>query len=291
MPSDSLLIKAKDLLFRSWIRESGSIRSQFSELNRNIQGKLTPKSFTGDGDRMYKAQADRLERAIRRDIRLTFDRVDQEIQRAVERAASRASLYQKKFLGSEGVKLLGNKELKLIQQDAVSMLWEKFPKGSGLTYQDRLNAIRMRHERSMISAIRRSYRAGAARDSISREMSLRLTNNKVGVRTAVPGGSVSKQVSRIMIAEEARISQETEKKILLAHDIEFAYWRLSSDHLPEKCGACERLSVEVGEGVREALRRSTSTYTSTVVLEGLYLVSEWPDYPHPYCKCHMDPVV
>lgn len=291
MPSDSLLIRAKDLIFRSWIRESGSLRNHFRTLNSSIQNKLIPGAFTGDGGRMYKAQADRLERAIRRDMRAAFDAVDKEIQHAVEKAASRASLYQKKFLIAEDVKVLGNKELKLIQREAVKMLGEEFPKGSGLTYHDRLTAIRMRHEREMVASLRRSYGSGNAQEAIKRDMSLRLTSNRAGVRTPVSGGSVSKQVSRIMVAEEARISQETEKKILEAHDIEFAYWRLSPDHLPGKCGACERLSMEVGDGVRAALRRSTSTSTSTVVLEGLYLVSRWPEYPHPYCKCHMEPVV
>jgi len=291
MPSDSLLIKAKDLLFRSWIRESGSLRRKFRVLNSGIQNKLIPGSFTGDGDRMYKAQADRLERSIRRDLRSAFEAADREIQLAVERAASRASIYQKKFLSAEGVSLVGNKELQFLQKEAVKMLGEEFPKGSGLTYRDRLRIIQMRHEREMVASIRKSYRNGNARDVIKREMSLRLADNRVGVRTSVSGGSVSKQVSRLMVAEEARISQETEKKILEAHDIELAYWRLSSDHLPGKCEACERLSVEIGQGVRTVLRRSTSTSTSTVILEGLYLVSEWPEYPHPYCKCHMDPVV
>jgi hypothetical protein len=291
MLPDSLLIKAKDLLFRSWIRESGSLRSQFRALNTSIQGKLMPGAFTGEGDRMYKAQADRLERAIRRDMRSAFDAADREIQLAVERAASRAAVYQKKFLDASGVPILGNKELQLLQKEAVKILGEEFPKGSGLTYHDRLKVIRMRHEREMVASIRKSYRNGNAQESIRREMSLRLTNNKVGVRTRVSGGSVSKQVSRMMIAEEARISQETEKLILEAHDIELAYWRLSPDHKWEGSEICEVLASTVGPGVEAALRRSTSTSTSTVILEGLYLVSEWPDYPHPCCKCHMDPVV
>lgn len=291
MPSDSLLIKAKDLLFRSWIRESGSLRNQFKVLNSSIQSKLVPGAFTGDGGRMYKAQADRLERAIRRDMRAAFDAADREIQLAVERAASRAALYQKKFLDASGVPILGSKELQLLQKEAVKMLGEEFPKGSGLTYRDRLKAIQMRHEREMVASIRKSYRNGNAQGAIRREMSLRLTNNSVGVRTPVSGGSVSKQVSRMMVAEEARISQETEKKILEAHDIEFAYWRLSPDHKWEGSEICEVLASTVGQGVRAALSRSTSTSTSTVILEGLYLVSEWPDYPHPYCKCHMEPVV
>jgi hypothetical protein len=291
MLPDSLLIKAKDLLFRSWIRESGSLRSQFRALNTSIQGKLMPGAFTGEGDRMYKAQADRLERAIRRDMRSAFDAADREIQLAVERAASRAAVYQKKFLDASGVPILDNKELQLLQKEAVKILGEEFPKGSGLTYHDRLKVIRMRHEREMVASIRKSYRNGNAQESIRREMSLRLTNNKVGVRTRVSGGSVSKQVSRMMIAEEARISQETEKLILEAHDIELAYWRLSPDHKWEGSEICEVLASTVGQGVEAALRRSTSTSTSTVILEGLYLVSEWPDYPHPYCKCHMDPVV
>jgi len=290
MPSDSL-IKAKDLLFRSWIRESGRLRSQFKALNSSIQSKMMPGSFTGEGDRMYKAQADRLERAIRRDMRAAFDAADREIQAAVEKAASRAALYQKKFLSASGVPILGNKELQLLQREAVKMLGEEFPKGSGLAYHDRLRAIRMRHEREMVASIRKSYQNGNASEVIRREMSLRLTNNKVGVRTQVSGGSVSKQVSRMMVAEEARISQETEKKILEAHDIEFAYWRLSPEHKWKGSEICEVLASTVGQGVRAALRRSTSTSTSTVVLEGLYLVSEWPDYPHPYCKCHMEPVV
>jgi len=291
MLPDSLLIKAKDLLFRSWIRESGSLRSQFRALNTSIQGKLMPGAFTGEGDRMYKAQADRLERAIRRDMRSAFDAADREIQLAVERAASRAAVYQKKFLDASGVPILGNKELQLLQKEAVKILGEEFPKGSGLTYHDRLKVIRMRHEREMVASIRKSYRNGNAQESIRREMSLRLTNNKVGVRTRVSGGSVSKQVSRMMIAEEARISQETEKLILEAHDIELAYWRLSPDHKWEGSEICEVLASTVGQGVEAALRRSTSTSTSTIILEGLYLVSEWPDYPHPCCKCHMYPVV
>jgi hypothetical protein len=260
-------------------------------MNSSIQSKLIQSSFTRDGGRMYKAQADRLERAIRRDMRAVFDAADRDIQLAVEKAASRAALYQKKFLRVSGVPILGNKEIQLLQREAVKMLGEEFPKGSGLNYHDRLKAIRMRHEREMVASIRKSYRNGNASEVIRREMSSRLTNNKAGVRTLVSGGSVSKQVSRIMVAEEARISQETEKKILKAHNIELAYWRLSPEHLPGKCEVCERFAAGVGQGVRAALRKSTSTSTSTVVLEGLYLVSEWPDYPHPYCKCHMEPVV
>lgn len=291
MPSDALLSKAKDLLFRSWIRESRFVRSPLMQLNAQLQNMIDPNSFTKDGGRMYKTAADQMARKIRRDMASAFDQADLEIQRAVERAASRASLYQKKFLQGENVQLLGNDELRRIQAEAVKMLNKEFPEGSGIRYRDRMASIRRRHEKEMLKTLRASYARGDAMGRIERDFKVRLTNNKVGVRSPVSGGSVSKQVSRVMVAEEARISQETEKRVLKAHGIEYAYWRLSPDHRWEN-GAeiCEQIAAGTGVGVRASITRSTST-SKPIVMEGLYKVESWPEYPHPYCKCHMEPFV
>jgi hypothetical protein len=287
MPADKILQEVVDVLFRSWVRESRYVRTPFQKMNRKIQGRLDKQGFNASGEWMLKRNADRLSAAIRKDMAKAFNDVDLEIQSAVERAAARAVKYQKRFLKAANVPFLKSAEINAIHKEAAKILNEDFPAGSALNYRDRLKMIRMRHERELLGSLRASYKSGDALARISKEAKLRLTSNTIGVKVRVSGGSVAKQVSRVMVAEEARISHEIERRILVVHNVEYGYWRLSPDHKWENGSEiCEVLAVGTGEGVLRSLREGESR---PVILEGLYRLDEWPEYPHPYCKCHLEP--
>jgi hypothetical protein len=287
MPADKILGEVVDVLFRSWVRESRYVRTPFQKMNRKIQGRLGKSGFNASGEWMLKRNADRLSAAIRKDMGKVFNEVDLEIQSAVERAAARAVKYQKRFLKAANVPFLKSAEINAIHNEASKILNEDFPKGSGLSYRDRLKMIRMRHERELLGSLRASYKSGDALARIAKEAKLRLTSNTPGVKVRVSGGSVAKQVSRVMVAEEARISHEIERRILIAHNVEYGYWRLSPEHKWEGGSEiCEVLAAGTGEGLATSVKREEH---GPLILEGLYRLDAWPEYPHPYCKCHMEP--
>ena len=72
--------------------------------------------------------------------------------------------------------------------------------------------------------------------------------------------------------------------------IQFAYWRLSPAH-PWYGGAeiCEKLAVNTGPGVQEALQDKGHDPAS-VNQRGLYLTSNYPHIPHPNCRCFQEPL-
>jgi hypothetical protein len=92
----------------------------------------------------------------------------------------------------------------------------------------------------------------------------------------------------MMIAEETRLSNEVERRTLLAAGVSFAYWRLNPVH--RWYGGkeiCEFYSSWQYPTTQRMLARNPDVLDTA----GLFPLTEYPMYPHPYCKCFPEPYV
>lgn len=285
--SDQKLNAVKDRLYRGWILETRDAKKMVAQTNTKIQAQLSTAGVSADGTYLLKRTVQRLSVSIRKDLQRLFSEVDMELQKAVAKAASNATKSQLRWLKTHKVPLVGPSKLAELEAEASRYLKTDFPPGSTLNYKDRLKMIRMRHERALMASLTETYKRGDALDVLSRDVKVRFTTIRPGVRAGVPGGSLAKQISSVMVAEEGRVAQHIERKVLRAHGIELGYFRLSGDHkFSGGSEICEQLSEGIGDGVADYLRGRDDRPTIT---EGLYLLEEYPPYPHPYCKCHIEP--
>lgn len=110
-----------------------------------------------------------------------------------------------------------------------------------------------------------------------------------GPRT--PGGSMLKSLTRVLVGEAFRKAAEVDAAVMSVAGVGFAYRRLSADHeFLAKIEICEELNVDVYPGIRELLR-AEGIDPGDVDLRGLYPINDLPDFPHPFCRCFLEPLV
>jgi hypothetical protein len=106
--------------------------------------------------------------------------------------------------------------------------------------------------------------------------------------TPVQNGSLAKKAMRLSSAESMRLVNEAESGLFASAGVEFAYWRLSPSHKWEGGGeACEQMASHESSDINALVKQRDST----LLTEGLYLIRDWPPYPHPFCKCFAEAAI
>ena len=180
-------------------------------------------------------------------------------------------------------------ELKAIVENALLAIDSDFPVGSGVTYLKRLQRIQVEHQGTLTKIINGTYRE-PAKEKITSGVRATLTHYRFG-RTPIAGGSATKKTMGLFVAEQARITNAVETEIMKASGIGLAYWRLSPAH-PWYGGneICEVLAANEDPDIARYLAQ-TPDGGAGILLEGLHQLSDWPSYPHPWCKCYAEPLI
>jgi len=284
LESDRELAKARELLFRSWVRESAELNRPI----RNLAGELVSQiesSTSLDGTRILARERQKLERLTRRTIDRAVDRMTRDIERDVSRAVARAQRAQLAHIESLGLRRIDSRLRSVIHDAVMEELDREFPPGSGKSFRSRMRALGTKHKSQVRRFLSGNYSAGNAAERITRDVKAGLAFSGKG-RTPVKGGSMIRQSRRIMVSEETRLANEVERRTLQASGVAFAYWRLNPAH--KWYGGreiCEHFASRIVPETQQELDR-LGIRVSASELEGLHLVADWPQYPHPYCKCY-----
>jgi len=283
------LAEARSKLFRSWTRDSYSLRKPLVEAYNESVKDLDVR-ISADGTKIKPSSLKGLTKKLDRTTSRAFQKIEVEIQQGVERAIRRTTRAQLEHLRSIGAKELSRAQVLEIQKSVMKELGKEFPKGSGLNFRDRILRVERHHQAQMRKVLKRTHSLGDGVSKISREMKTGLTHIRPG-RTPLVGGSATKNMQRIMVAEETRMAHIVEQRLAQASGIELAYWRLSSVH-PNYGGneICDFLAKGTGDDVAQVFRRNKVAINS-LVSDGLYTIRNWPSYPHPFCKCYMEMVL
>jgi len=301
LAGDRTLAGDRDLLFRALGTDSRAIRHELLEIEEELVERVgrmhlaptgLPRArdgFTRDLTRLTVGGRRNLEAAIRREARRGFERMEEIVQERTMRTARRSLGIHARRMEAMGFPAMTREQRQAILQGAQGLLDAEFPRGSGLSYRDRLRRIQAAREQQMLEIARRTYPEGTGPDAIRRDLERSLSYARPG--TPIRGGSSYKQSRRLLVAEETRIANAVELATVRSYGIQFAYWRLSPNH-PWYGGkeVCEVHASRVSPDTVQALER-VGIDTAGVALEGLYLVRNYPQYPHPFCKCYPEPFV
>jgi hypothetical protein len=287
---DKELSETRKVLLAAWLANSRYLRKFLSEFYFELFPMLNEEHrYLKDGTGLLTSSRKTMTIKVQRELGPVFRQMNFEFRSRIRRMLNRAAKSQVNYLRARGVASPAEDVLTRIVDNAVLGLDRDFPPGSGITYMNRMERINAEHQRTISNILNRSY-GDKAQSKIIADTRTSLTFTKPG-RTPVIGGSASKKAIGLFTAEQARLTNEVEVGILRAVGIRLAYWRLSPSH-PWYGGneICEVLASNQDPGIARNLSLMPGGGAG-IVLEGLYRVSEWPHYPHPYCRCFPEPVI
>jgi hypothetical protein len=286
---DEDLGKARVAMIALWLSTSRYLRRYLSQFFFELLPFLQDDHrYLQDDTGLLSGSRKMLTGKVQRELGPILDTMDVQFRARIRRMVERAARAQFRHLALRGVKGPTDEVLTRVIDDAVLGLDREFPPGSGVTYMDRIRRINVEHQRTLTTILNRTY-SEEAREKVIYDIRTSLTYTRPG-RTPVPGGSASKKAMGLFTAEQARLVNEVEMAVIRESGVRLAYWRLSPTH-PWYGGSeiCEVLASVQDPEVSRYLSKTPGG--SGVGLEGLHFVSEWPHYPHPYCRCFPEPVI
>jgi len=288
LKGDPELAEARAVLFRAQVRESQALRRIMDGAVKKIEDSAGAQPVTVDDTRMLKASERSATKAAEKGIRDAFVEADHEVEAGVRRSISRATRAQVAHLEKLGIRPPTPEQIRRIRESVANLMNEEFPPGSGMTYSMRMELNRREHTRQIKGVLRQKYPDGGASQRIARDVKVGLTDTR-SVRTPLRGGSASKKLRRIIVAEETRLANRAEVAIMRVSGVAFAYWRLNPTH-PWYGGreVCEWYASRTDSATVDILATLGITLPASA-LQGLYRLDNYPDYPHPFCKCYPEP--
>ncbi len=285
---DDDLRAARVALIALWLKDARRIRKHYQVFYDSFLKFLEDDiRFDAKDTRLLSNQLDQAYGKVSRGMAKIIVEVDQEFRQSVKKAIWRASRVQMQHLSKKGVKLPSELEIQALRDDVLLSLDRDFPRGSGITYADRVKRIHAKHQDQLNKLLAGTHTEGAQR-KIIKDVETALLHTKPQ-RTPVAGGSISKDMMRLIASEETRLSNEVELRVLRTSGIDLAHWRLSGSH-PWYGGQeiCELHATRVNMSLQYELRLMNA---GDVALEGLYRLGDWPSYPHPWCRCFPEAVL
>lgn len=271
---------ASALLLRKFFKNRAKELVQYVE---SLPLDLDERKLLARSQRMALSRANSLLSGL-------FKEAHKQAEIDLKKVLDRIARLQISYLRNAGVKGITEKELASIQKQVLKLLRAEFPKGTGLSYFDRIDRIKKLHLQQTKSMLARSFPQEKVIQGISRDLENGWSYSKPA-RTPVRGGSAVKKFQRLVVAEENRLAREVELQVIKKSGINFSYWRLNASHKWEGGKEiCEVHSQETGIGVVSALHKLRIN-PDDVELDGLHLLEDWPDYPHPFCACFPEPLV
>lgn len=287
---DKELGAARVAMIGAWLANSRYLRKFLAEYYFKLSPYLQQEErYTKDGTSLLASSRKLLTTKVQRELGQVLGYMDAEFRSRVRRMVIRAATSQIRYLRAKGVVTPEKATIERLIENTVLGLERDFPAGTGVTYMNRLERINAEHQRHLTNILNRTYRQDA-KEKIVADSRSSLMYTRPG-RTPVVGGSASKKAMGLFTAEQARLVNEVEVGILKESGIHLAYWRLSPTH-PWYGGKeiCEVLASVQDPDISRQLHLLPGGGAG-VTLEGLHQVSDWPSYPHPYCRCFPEPVI
>lgn len=278
--------KARATTRRSTERDAASIRQGFRDGTSEFVKELRKydRNRRQDGQ-LYARDRRRLERLADQFTRSGTERSLETIRSSAEASVSREFRQQAKFLERLGVPVPPESRLSQIQSDAVERaISTPFP-GTDLNTRDRLSRDAGRVRKRYQDVIQ------ARPDELDRKIDhlRRGVHDPKPGPTRIDGGCACKSIQRVNRTEQSRALREANLDLYKAAGLDLAYWRLGEGH--KWAGgqeACEILARRTGPGVR-AYVQDKGIEIPDEDYEGLYLINEFPEIPHPNCMCYQEP--
>lgn len=238
---------------------------------------------------MVSSSRKMLTKKVQRELGPILSHMDADFRTRLRAAIERAARAQVVYLRAQGIVTPVKANLDSIVENALLAIDRDFPPGTGVTYMNRLERINADHQQTLSKILNGTYRH-KAEEEITSGVRTTLTHHRFG-RTPIAGGSATKKTMGLFVAEQARITNDVETEIMRASGIELAYWRLSPAH-PWYGGSeiCEVLAAYENPDIDRYLNQNPET-RSGISLSGLHRISDWPAYPHPWCKCYAEPLI
>lgn len=270
-------------MVRSWARDGVKIQKQLAAMTEELVSLIDVAELSFDGRSLASQSLRQVELLAQRMANPTFARVGALIESKISEAVNRAQKAQLEHMSNIGV-ALSKAEATSIREDALRRLYtEEFPRGSGATFEKRMRSLQSQYVMQVSDLASHTTQKDVI-GKIQRDLIAATDLGPANVR----GGSVAKRARRLLAAEEARIANFVEVTTAARAGLSFAYWRLAPDH--KWYGGqevCEVLASEVDADVVRAME-SAGIPSVQYDLEGLKLLSRWPDHPHPFCKCYVE---
>lgn len=291
---DTALAEQRNILFRATLRESSAARGGLLRAEQTINSRIDDLVsregfFTKDGKRLTARGRQSLESLANRELTEAFRNFRLDTQHNMNRVINRAVRIQSNNAISHGLPPLSKQQLRAIKKSAIEYMSQNFPENSGLSFYDRLDTQEQFRANQLQRILSRSYETGNAAQVIKRDIRSALSSNSPG--TSIQGGTAYKQLRRLLIAEETRVANAVELATIKEFGIRFVYWRLSPAHRwyggKDICEVhASRVSVDTMTSIEAA-----GVDPVGLELEGLYRVGSVPAYPHPFCKCFLEPFI
>lgn len=283
--NDPDLVDFREVMWRNWKRGISPYNKALADahfkINKKLERLVGPNRTsltTKQLQKMSLTTRKELHLVIKEAKALTSQLIDENIQRTFR-------AYNKSF-ASNGIQKLTSLEKDTIARRVRQQMGRRFPGGSELTYMRRLDKVGAHHYLQTKKTLMGNYEKGTLHDSIKFNTQQGLKKHGI---VKGKGGSLANKLRRIMVGEETRASHLIAVESMKFRDIEFAYWRLHPQH-PWYGGQeiCELHASSV-QNISTDLK-DAGYNPNTVDQEGLYKIGDWPDYPHPWCKCYPSPL-
>lgn len=283
------LSEAREELLFYGAMQASRLRIPFEDSARVISNYVSRLPASLDGSRFLPISKHKGGKKIHTLVHASFKDAQARMEGSIRRVMIRAARSQKKYLRANGFSPPTEEEIELVAQDLLRKIREEFPRGTGLSTVDRLGRARTLHLEQTKKLLAKTYRDSSdRRGRFAREVKAGLAYSKPG-RAPVAGGSATKRVQRLLVAEEMRLANLMEIGVVKMSGVNLSYWRLNGRHQWQGGKEiCEIHATHTGEGVLKELKKK-GVPPGEAPIEGLHLVSRWPDYPHPFCGCYPEP--
>lgn len=275
-------------LWRYWAGTSSAVREGFDEVYQDLESQMLPQMFDTHDTMLLGAHRSIIRQRLRQDLAVALTVTEETIDHSVVTAVSRAQSAHLAHLQRIGARIPTGAELSAIRTRVLDGLNREFPPGSGMSFRDRMDRLRMVHTNQLSNIVGSTHLRGNARNKILRDSRYALLYEGPG-NTPVRGGSLYRQSRRLLVAEQTRAANAVEIETARQAGVEYAYWRLSPEHIWYGGNEiCEVYANAINQNLRDEIIIGGRS-PSTGMLRGLYRLDDWPMYPHPFCKCHSEP--
>lgn len=281
----AILALERGRMERSWTKAGQDFRLGLKSVDSAILRKLESFDLRGMKSLSFR-QISEVMRVAEEEMRKAVIHAMGSLRESLEVSLRRGARAANALLVDKKIVPLSKTELMKVMERAAESTALPWPPHNPSTYDKRIVKASKWHLDQLRTTLGKRYRDGKIKYGIMRNVFRGL--RKTGP-SGIVGGSFANKLQMILAAEESRITNEVTIGIYRERDIEFAYWRLSPAH-PWYGGGevCEWLASVPYGGPIEDLRKAGFDIIDQA---GLHSMSNWPSYPHPFCKCYPEPVI
>jgi predicted DNA-binding protein (UPF0251 family) len=281
--SDILALERQRMI-GSWIKAGQNIRRGLQPVEASVREGLEALDLR-DVTHLTRRQVSEILKVARPQMREATQSAMLELEENLGVSLRRGIRAMNATFRKMGVKPLTKKEAAEVMEASFIQTAKPWPPHSPKTYNQRIENSARVHFQQLKTSLGKQYPKGKVVPGIMRNVYRGLRKLKA---SGIKGGSYANRLQMILAAEETRITNEVNLRMIQFRGIEFAYWRLSPAH-PWYGGGeiCEwYASVPYGGSMGDLQKAGLASMDQA----GLHSLDNWPSYPHPWCKCYPEPV-